>query len=193
MDIVLVHGFMDRGHKFDPLNRALTAAGHRCFAPSLTPRDARLGIVDLAGKLERYIESTLVAEQSFALVGFSMGCLISRYYLQELAGVERCRAFFAIAGPLQGSRMAHLYFGRGAADMRPGSHFLLQLQAGEHKLGNLPIHSYRTPYDLMIIPSISSHWPRAENHISSALAHPLMLRNRLVTQHILQTLADLAV
>lgn len=38
MDIILVHGFGDSGRRFAPLQRQLTAAGHRCYCPTLETR-----------------------------------------------------------------------------------------------------------------------------------------------------------
>ena len=86
MDIILVHGFGDSGRRFARLQRRLVAAGHHCHCPTLKPADARHGIVDLARKLAAYIEAQLPGSTRFAMVGFSMGCLISRTYLQQLGG-----------------------------------------------------------------------------------------------------------
>jgi triacylglycerol lipase len=155
MNVVLVHGFANTGGLFGPLRRRLESEGHSCHAPTLHPRDGRLGIPDLSGKLARYIEAAVGPAAPVALVGFSMGALVARHYLQALGGAARTRAFFSIAGPHRGTFSAYLYPGLGTRQMRPGSPFLRLLESGASELGALPVFTYWTPFDLMIRPSAS--------------------------------------
>ena len=55
MNIVLVHGFISTGKIFFFIKKKLEAQGHKCFAPTLKPIDAKYGIEDLALKLNNYI------------------------------------------------------------------------------------------------------------------------------------------
>lgn len=96
MNVVLVHGIFDNGAIFKRLAALLTAQGHRCWVPALRPADARHGIEDLASKLKGYVQANMAPGEPFALIGFSMGCIISRQYLQMLDGAQRVCAFFAI-------------------------------------------------------------------------------------------------
>mgnify|MGYP003586065037 FL=1 len=191
MDIILVHGFGDSGRRFAPLQRRLTAAGHRCYCPTLKPADARHGITDLAQKLAAYIEAQLPGSTPFAVVGFSMGCLIARSYLQQLGGAQRACALFAISGPHQGSWLAYGYPGQGCREMRRGSAFLQQLAQSVDALGPLPLFAYRTPFDLMVLPSRSAHWPQAHNRVVPSLLHRGMVSSRVVAEDILSQLARL--
>ena len=192
MKIVLVHGIFDNGGLFKSMVRSLEQRGHECFAPSLHPSDARLGIADLAQKLAREIQHQFGDTEIIAIIGFSMGCLIARHYLQELEGYKRTRLFFAISGPHAGSLLAHCYIGQGAIDMRPHSEFLQRLATTEHLLATVALYAYRTPFDLMILPSTSSEWSAAENLKIPALAHPLMLSHKAVLSHIMGKLDQAA-
>lgn len=191
MNIILVHGIFDNGRLFNHMVNFLEKAGHKCYVPALKPIDAQHGIADLSFKLSQFIADAVGETEKFVLVGFSMGCLISRYYLQELDGVKQCLAFYAISGPHRGSLMAYFYFGRGAMDMRPGSDFLAQLKASESKLASMPLFAYRTPFDLMILPSSSSHWGIAHNYVTNVVIHRYMLRDKFVCHHITQSLSNL--
>ena len=191
MKIVLVHGFGDSGRRFAPLQRRLTAAGHHCYCPTLKPADARHGIADLAQKLAAYIDAQLPGAEPFAVIGFSMGCLISRYYLQQLGGAARASAFFAISGPHQGSWLAYGYPGQGCREMRRGSAFLQQLAQSVETLTPLPLFAYRTPFDLMVLPSRSAHWPEARNRVVPSLLHRGMVSSGVVAQDIIAQLATL--
>lgn len=184
MKVFLVHGIFDDGRLFKKMNEYLINLGITTFIPSLKPADARHGIKDLASKLDAYIHQNTNENEPFSIIAFSMGCLISRVYLQELGGSSRCLHFHAISGPHHGSILAYLFFGQGAKDLRPNSQLIQSLIQTQDKLTDLNLFSYRTPFDQMIIPSKSSHWPIANNFITNAPIHRLMLNNQLVLDTI---------
>ena len=115
MNVVMVHGFGDTGRLFRRMSRTLEERGHACLAPTMSPADARLGIEDLSVKLASFVDGEVPAGAPMAMVGFSMGALVVRHYLQALGGARRTRAFFSIAGPHGGTMNAYLYPGRGDA------------------------------------------------------------------------------
>lgn len=191
--VVMVHGIFQSGHSFIPLKMRLEKAGHDCLIPALKPADARSGIETLADQLRLAIEEKWGKEADFHIVAHSMGGLISRYYLQELGGHEHCHSLVTLATPHHGTSAAYLYPGKGAWQMRPNSEFLQQLESSEERLSKLTLISYRTPLDLIILPSKSSHWDAAQNHKVWAPAHPLVLHTPRVQRHIinlLETSAD---
>ena len=191
MNVLLVHGFLDRGTLFRRLQRRLETAGHTCFAPTLSPRDARHGIPDLANKLADYIELNLPAGLPFAIVGFSMGCVVAYCYLRSGRRHPQVRAFFAISGPMQGTLTAWLYPGKGTRQMRPGSEFLRELESpGKHE-PEVPVHTYFTPLDLIIIPATSSRMANAPELSVWTPLHRGMLWNQRVAGDILEKLSAL--
>lgn len=175
MRVVLVHGIMDTGRVFRSLVKQLTALGAECLSPSLEPNDGHRGLAVLAEQLKQEIDARFGPEAEINLIGFSMGGLISRYYLQALGGHRRTRRFFAISVPFEGTWWSHLGRGQGVSEMRPDSDFLRQLHAGEGVLAGMELVSYWTPFDLVIIPPTSSIWGRAENLRILAPCHPCML------------------
>jgi triacylglycerol lipase len=182
--VVLVHGILEDGKAFDSLKKRLEDHGIHCLVPKLKPNDARTGLEKLASDLKSDINQEFGTEDKFAVVAFSMGGLVSRYYLQELGGAERCETFITVSSPHHGTNLAHLYPGKGARQMRPGSSFLKNLEDTENRLGKIPVVSYRTPMDLIILPTESSVWSRAENHSYPVLLHPLMLYSMPVLDDI---------
>jgi triacylglycerol lipase len=184
MRVVLVHGILDTGKVFRSLSDALTERGAECLTPSLTPNDGRDGLEVLAGQLAGIVDSAWGPDAPIDLIGFSMGGLIARYYLQELGGHRRTRRFFAISAPFGGSLWSRLHWGFGVSQMRPGSPFLAQLEQSAALLEGMELHSYWTPFDLVIIPPTSSVWDRAENTRVLAPCHPCMLWSRTLREHI---------
>ena len=186
MNIVLVHGIFDTGAVFKTLERELTMQGHHCFVPSLQPNDARHGIADLAEKLHFLVNEEFGSGEPIVIIGFSMGCLISRYYLARLDGFRRAEAFFAISGPHRGSLLAFLCPGKGLRDMRPGSNFLRDLDSVDMAEWNFPIYTYWTPLDLMILPANSSRWTPAMEEVVWVLLHRLMSSDKKVRLSIIE-------
>ncbi len=162
MIVVLVDGIWGKGVVFGRLRARLEAEGHVCLATALQPSNAAHGIADLAEKLKRTIDSEVGADAPLAIVGFSMGCIVARIYLQQLGGMRRTAAFFALSGPHQGTWTAYGAIGKGACDLRPGSALLRSLDSTGTKFGGTALYAYWTPFDLMIVPASSARWRGAK-------------------------------
>jgi triacylglycerol lipase len=188
MNIVLVHGFISTGKIFFYIKKKLEAQGHKCFAPTLKPIDAKYGIEDLAIKLKDYIEKNLEPDSNFVLVGFSLGAIVCRYYLQELGDIDRVDRLITISAPHHGSYLSYIYPGKGMKQLRPGSDFLKNLKQKEFLLKTPTLFSYRTPLDLMIIPNKSSVWKIATNKRFISPMHSSMLINSKLMKEIIKEL-----
>lgn len=173
-----------------PLARRLSAAGHQCHVPTLRPSDARDGLAPLARALAAFIDATSGPDGRFVLVGFSMGAVLCRWYLQHEAGAARARAFFSIAGPHAGTVTAYLYPGTGVRELRPRSALLDALARGPGAPG-VPVVCYWTPYDLMIRPAASARLPGAEHVRIPAWLHNQLVRDRRLAADLIQRLARL--
>lgn len=182
--VVLVHGFLETGASFKPLQARLEARGFHCLRVKLRPSDGRGGLERLAEGLKRDIDATYGLHLPISLVSFSMGGLVSRYYLQELGGASRCDQFITISSPHHGTWAAYAYPSQGARQMRPGSSFLQQLANSEGRLGKMPVTSLRTPLDLIILPASSSVWQRADNLSFLSPLHPMMLTSTKVLAEV---------
>jgi triacylglycerol lipase len=191
MNVVMVHGFLDTGRLYRGLGRKLEAAGHRCHAPTLHPRDGRLGIPDLAGKLADYVANHVEVGVPSAFVGFSMGAIVARYYLQEMGGVRSAKAFFSVAGPHGGAFTSYLYPGLGVRQMRPRSSFLAEMDKRVDRLEGIRMFTYRTPVDLVVQPAKSSRIAGADEVVVWCPFHALMPSDPTVIGHIAGELAKL--
>jgi triacylglycerol lipase len=176
--VVFVHGiFQHGGVSFGTLRHRLEKQDIACYAPTLTPSDARNGLVDLAHQLQEGIDREFGPRERITIVGFSLGGLVARYYLQEMGGAARCDALYTVATPHQGTQAAWFYFGQGSRDLLPRSDFLKGLNNTVDRLGDMPLVSYRSPYDLAILPTNYAEWDRAENHTAPVLIHPMLTRS----------------
>jgi triacylglycerol lipase len=144
----------------------------------LTPNNGDAGREDLAGQIAAYVEVNFRgAEQRLDLVGFSMGGLVSRYYVQRLGGSRRVDHLVTISAPHGGTWTAYLQCNRGARQMRPGSPFLKDLQQDVETLKNVRFVSVWTPFDLMILPARSSELSCGRSIPIRVALHPWMVRD----------------
>ena len=188
--VVLIHGIFDTRIGLPSLYQAIVNGGYECLMPSLKPVDGRDGLEPMARQLEEEINRKWGTSSKFSLVAFSMGGLISRYYLQELGGALRCEGLYTIATPHNGSYMAYLYPGRGTNQMRPESEFLFKLKRSEHLYDSLgiPTTSYRSAVDIVMIPLESPVWHRSDNVRLWSPIHPALLWDKNLHRDLLRRL-----
>lgn len=187
---VLLHGIFDTGNVFSTLAERLCEHGFRTIAPDLAPNDGSVSIATLAAQVSALIEREIEPTEWLTLIGFSMGGIVARYYLQELGGCERAKRLITISSPHNGSMLANVAVGEGAKELRQNSDLLRRLNAREEMLLPLAPLSLWTPLDLMIVPARSSVWRIATNVSFNVVAHPLMLRSKAVHRTILQSLLE---
>lgn len=169
--VILVHGIHSSGRDMVRLARHLRAEGRLVFTPTLTPSGGAAKLEDLAQQLAAFADKEIPGRK-FDLVGFSMGGLVTRYYVQRLGGLERVSHYVTMATPHRGTRLAHLRRAPGVLQMRPGSGFLRDLERDAEVLRRLHFTSFYTPLDTIIVPARSSEIPQAKNVRLWAATHP---------------------
>ncbi len=183
--IVLVHGILNTGHIMYWMKYFLQKKGYECYSPTLWPIDGRKGIEDLAQKLKNKLDTKYGDDQNINIVGFSMGGIVARYYIQELDGQSKVDNFFAISAPFQGTWWAYLpYPSKTIKQLRPKSEFLRKMSDGAVKLKNVNLFSYWSPIDSSIIPPSSSHWGYAKNKKIFAILHLFMVTSMKIIRDI---------
>lgn len=165
LPVLLVHGIWDTGDKLQPIASALERAGiPRAYAMTLSVNDGSAPLVELAREVA---QAAAALGPRIDLVGFSMGALVSRLYVQRLGGRDHVRRFVSISGPHHGTAWAR--FARadalGVCDMRPNSPLLRDLASDADPWGTVEVHTLWTPFDLMIVPPRSSMLPGSAGNL----------------------------
>ena len=186
--VVLVHGFWDTARVLTTLSAYLSNRGWSVYSLDLVPNDGTQALEQLAQQLDSYINRTFAPEQPIDLVGYSMGGLVSRYYVQRLGGLDRVRRFITLSSPHHGTWTAYTFDQPGCRQMRPNSPFLEDLNRDAiAQLSRLNFTSLWTPYDLMILPAQSSLMP-----VGQAIELPVFLHRWMVSDsRSLQVIAQL--
>ncbi len=173
--VLLVHGIFDTGRVFHSMVPYLKQRGLTVYDLDLVPNDGNAALDQLAEQVADYINATFSPEQPLDLVGFSMGGIVSRYYVQRLGGINRVQRFITLSAPNHGTWLAYFRQGLGCVQMRPNSALLHDLNRHASMLQQIHFTSIWTPYDLMILPANSSQMPVGRNVIVPVLTHAGML------------------
>lgn len=154
--VLLVHGINDTATVFCKMSPQLAKKGWQVHDIDLTPNNCDRPLDFLAQQIANYIEKIFPPKQPIDIVGFSMGGIVSRYYIQRLGGIERVQRFVTVSSPHRGTVLAYLVDRPGTIQMRPDSQFLADLNRDFAMLERINFTSIWTPFDLMIVPPTSS-------------------------------------
>ncbi|MGC9542513.1 esterase/lipase family protein [Streptomyces sp. UG1] len=129
MPVLLVHGLDDREWVVSSLQRGLDGCGVGLFIPAgynaLTP-DIRAAARRLGDQVER--ACARVEGRPVVLIGYSLGGLIARYYVQRLGGDLHVPLVITLATPHGGTTTALLAPPHPLLrQLRPGSELLSEL------------------------------------------------------------------
>ena len=189
--VLLVHGIDDTIAVFDTLRDYLRDRGWPAVhALDLLPNNGDTGLDQLAEQVHDYVEQQLSRAPQIDLVGFSMGGLVGRYYIQRLGGLQRVRRFVTLSSPHNGTWTAFLRSNIGVSQMRPNSEFLRDLNDTVGELAQVEFASVWTPYDLMIVPTESSRLPIGMMRQLPVWAHPLMVSDERSLATVAEFLGD---
>jgi len=176
--VLLVHGFLRTARSMKRMQRWLEQRGWKVSVLTLSPSDGSLSLTRLAEQIAAYIAENCPPDCRIDLIGYSMGGLVCRDYVQRLNGAARVDRLITISTPHHGTRLAYLSPRPGCREMRPASSFLNSLNHSIRSLERLDFTSIWTPFDLMILPASSSRIPVGRECKRWVMAHPLMIWQR---------------
>lgn len=172
--VILVHGIWNSAGIFSTLKAYLEQAGWSVYALSMVPNNGDALLEVLAEQVAAFVKKS-VGQQPFDLVGFSMGGLISRYYVQRLGGLTQVQRLVTVSAPHRGTALGLMSDRPGIRQMRPGSPFLEALNQDISQLAALQFFSLWTPFDLLILPPWSSQLGVGKTQRLSVPTHNRMI------------------
>jgi len=179
--LVLVHGLLDTPAVFNALIRELAGRRQPLLIPHLPLRLGRTSIEQSAALLGRQIEATFGGQEPVDLLGFSMGGVIGRCWIQLQGGHRRTRRFLSVGSPQQGTLTAQPWPGwlfQGIADLKHDSALLRRLNSDLARLRPIDCHSFYSALDLVVLPGWKAVLPVGRCTMLPVLTHPQLLRDR---------------
>ncbi len=180
--IFLVHGLWNDPKLFEKLIKKINEDDYELYRPHLPHRFGKTSLKDLARVLDSKIEELVGPEVEVDIVGFSMGGLISRLWLQNHGGFLRTKRFFSIGTPHFGTYTAQMIpssFMSGIAEMKRGSRLLSQLNNDLTSLEKVECISFFTKWDLMSFPGWQAKLSIGESYQLPVLTHKELITNSI--------------
>ena len=186
--VVLVHGIWNTASIFSILKAHLEEQGWSVYALSMTPNNGDARLEALAEQVAQFVDKCVGPQQPIDLVGFSMGGLVSRYYVQRLGGLNRVQRLVTVSAPHRGTALGLFSDRLGVQQMRPGSAFLKSLNQDLYQLETLQFVSLWTPFDLLILPPWSSQLKVGQGRRLSVPSHNRMIYDPQGLREIVRSL-----
>ena len=189
--LVLVHGLLDSPEVFRPLRRHLGGRRPDLLIPALPMRFGLTPVREAALHLQQQIEAVAPGAGPLDVLGFSMGGVIARSWIQQLGGQRRVRRFIGLGSPQQGTWTAQPWprrVFRGLADLRFGSALLQELNSDLEGLRGVECHSFYSALDLAVLPGWRAVLPVGTARELPVATHPQLLRDPAALRPLAQEL-----
>ena len=188
---VLIHGLWNNSNIYNAISKKLDEYDVEYFIPTLIHDFGIVSIIDLSEFLNKLIIKKYGSEQQIDIVGFSMGGVIGRYWINKLNGYKRTKKFISIGSPHKGTFTAQIIPSfplKGISEMKIGSTFLTELSRYDYLLKDIECISFFSFWDLMVFPGWKAYLPFGSKYSLNVFKHKNLVRNNsavnLITQKI---------
>jgi len=186
--IILIHGLWNTSSIFSSITPQLDNIGIEYFAPTLEHSYGMTSILDLTNKLNELILEKYGLEKEIDILGFSMGGIIGRHWLQKFNGYKRTRRLISIGSPHKGTLMAQFipkYPFKGISEMKITSKFLRGLANNDVFLNDIECINFFTCWDLMVFPGWWTNLNFGKKISVKVYKHRNLVRNKSVVDKII--------
>ena len=184
----MIHGLWNTSSIFSSITSKLDDIGIEYFAPTLNHSYGMTSIVDLTNKLNELILEKYGSKKELDILGFSMGGIIARYWIQEFNSIRRTRRFISIGTPHKGTLIAQLvpkYPFRGISEMKINSRFLRELAKNDFFLDDIECINFFTYWDLMVFPGWWTNLNQGRKISVRVYKHRNLVRNKSAVDKII--------
>lgn len=172
--IVFVHGWNSSGSTWNTMISRFQADGYTAAELNNWSYNTAQSNATTASQLRTRIDQVRAATGAAKVdvITHSMGGLSSRYYLKNLGGQTFVDDWVSLAGPNHGTRTANwCWWNTSCVEMRPGSTFLNNLNAGDETPGAVNYLTWWSSCDEVIDPPTSTILSGATNTQTACLSH----------------------
>ena len=187
--IILIHGLWNTSRIFSFISSKLDEKEVEYFAPTLNHAFGMTSIVELTNLMDELILEKYGLEQEIDILGFSMGGIIGRYWINKLNGHKRTKRFMTIGSPHNGTLTSQLvpkYPFRGISEMKINSSLLRDLANYDYFLNDIDCISFFTYWDLMVFPGWRANLNVGEKISLNIFKHRNLVRNPVAVERIIE-------
>ena len=189
--VILIHGLWNTSSIFSLISSKLDEKEVEYFAPTLNHAFGMTSIVELTNLIDQLIVEKYGLEQEIDILGFSMGGIIGRYWINKFNGYKRTKRFITIGSPHNGTLTSQLvpkYPFRGISEMKINSSLLRDLANYDYFLNDIDCISFFTYWDLMVFPGWRANLNVGEKISLNIFKHRNLVRNPKAVERIIQRL-----
>ena len=187
--ILLVHGYLHNSSAWIYHRYRLRQMGYKNIYtinlghPFQSIEDYAQKVAEKVKKIEQ-----LTGSKKVALIGHSMGGIVSSYYAMNLAPEDKVTDVITLGSPLIGTKMAYIGIGQCAKQMRYKSKFMTELRDKIEKATETLFHNIGSTSDIVVRPTRSA--VVMKHHVFQSMGHLGYLYSDAVAgmnHHILST------
>jgi triacylglycerol lipase len=171
--ILFVHGWNSSGSVWNTMIDRFKADGWTTAELNNWSYNTAQSNKTTANEIKTKVDNILASTGATKVdvVTHSMGGLSSRWYVKFLAGDVKVDDWVSLGGPNHGTDTANFCFDTSCYEMRIGSTFLSELNAGDETPGAVSYGTWWSPCDTVINPDSSVSLSGAKNTKTACISH----------------------
>jgi triacylglycerol lipase len=175
--ILFVHGWSGSASNWNTMISRFEKDGYpkshlRAYSYNTSQSNKTTAETIVKSEVEKLKASTGAAKVD--IVAHSMGSLNTRWYIKFVGGEATVDEWVSLGGPNHGTDFANACFSTACVEMRIGSKFLAELNAGDETPGAVNYGTWWSPCDSIINPDSSVALSGATNTKTGCVAHTAM-------------------
>jgi triacylglycerol lipase len=172
--ILFVHGWSSSASTWNTMIERFEADGYpkshlRAYSYNTSTSNKTTAETTVKSEVEALKKATGASKVD--IIAHSMGSLNSRWYIKFVGGEATVDEWVSLGGPNHGTDTANWCFSTACTEMRIGSKFLAELNAGDETPGAVNYRTWWSPCDSIINPDSSVSLSGATNTQTACVAH----------------------
>lgn len=186
--ILFVHGWSESASLWNTMISRFEKDGYpKSYLSAYSYNTSQSNKVDAEKEVKSHVESLLktTGATKVDIISHSMGSLNTRWYIKFDGGESKVDDWVSLGGPNHGTETANACsFQVSCQEMRIGSTFLAELNAGDETPGEVNYGTWWSPCDEIINPDESVILSGATNTKTACLSHTALTTDETVYQQV---------
>jgi triacylglycerol lipase len=184
--ILFVHGYVESASVWNTMIGRFEKDGYAKSSLSAysynTSQSNKVDAEEVKTKVEALLKTTGASKVD--IIAHSMGSLNTRWYIKFLGGESKVDDWVSLGGPNHGTEFANFCASTSCVEMRIGSKFLGELNAGDETPGAVNYGTWWSPCDEIINPDSSVALSGATNNKTACISHTALMNDETVYKSV---------
>ena len=184
--ILFVHGYTESASVWNTMIGRFEKDGYAKSSLSAysynTSQSNKIDAEEVKSRVETLLKNTGATKVD--IIAHSMGSLNSRWYIKFLGGESKVDDWVSLGGPNHGTEFANFCGSTSCVEMRIGSKFLGELNAGDETPGTVNYGTWWSPCDEFINPDESVILSGATNTKTACMSHLSLVSDETVYKQV---------